>query len=92
MVFSSAARSPAISTAPHAALADLGGGNIYLFPVSGTAPSLLGKYQSTQSGVSSISISGSTVAAASSNDSTVTLVSFQNQANPSGTVAAAANG
>lgn len=68
-----------------AALADLGGGNVYLFDVSGAAPALLGQYQSTQAGVSSISISGSTVAAASSNDVTVTLVSFQNLANPAGT-------
>ena len=68
----------------HAALADLGGGAVYLFDVSGSTPALLGQFQSTQSGVSSISISGSTVAAASSNDFTVTLVSFQNPANPAG--------
>ena len=68
-----------------AALADIGGGNIYLFDVSGGTPALLGRYQSSQSGVSSISISGSTVAAASSNDVTATLVSFENPANPTGT-------
>ena len=68
----------------HAALADLGGGAVYLFDVSGSTPVLLGQFQSTQLGVSSISISGSTVAAASSNDFTVTLVSFQNPANPAG--------
>ena len=68
-----------------AALADIGSGNIYLFDVSGAAPALLGQFQSSQAGVSSISIDGSTVAAASSNDFTVTLVSFQNPANPAGT-------
>jgi hypothetical protein len=69
----------------HAALADIGSGNVYLFDVSGAAPAVLSQYQSDQAGVSSISISGSTVAAASSNDFTVTLVSFQNPASPAGT-------
>jgi hypothetical protein len=68
-----------------AALADISGGNVYLFDIGGAAPTLLGQYQSSQAGVSSISIDGSTVAAASSNDFTATLVSFQNPGSPAGT-------
>lgn len=68
----------------YAALADYGGGKIYLFHIAGGAPALLGQYQSDQAGVSSISISGAMVAAASTNDATMTLVNFQNPAGPSG--------
>ena len=68
----------------HAALADYGGGKIYLFNVAGGAPVFLGQYQSDQAGVSSISISGAMVAATSTNDATMTLVNFQNPASPSG--------
>ena len=66
----------------HAALADYGGGNVYLFNVAGGAPTLLGQYSSTQAGVSSISISGNVVAVASTNDFTMTLVNFQNPHSP----------
>jgi hypothetical protein len=66
-----------------AALADMGGGNVYLFDVAGGTPSLLGQYPTDQAGVSSISISGNFVAAASTNDFTATLIDFQNPANPS---------
>jgi hypothetical protein len=65
-----------------AVLADLSGGNVYLFDVIAGAPALRGKRATVQAGVSSISISGTTVVAASSNDTTMSLVSFQNPANP----------
>jgi hypothetical protein len=64
------------------ALADYSGGKIYLFDVSGATPLLLGQYPSDQAGVASISISSATVAAASTNDATITVVSFQNPASP----------
>jgi hypothetical protein len=67
-----------------AALADYSSGNVYLFDVSGGSPTLLGQYASNQVGISSISISGNFVAAASTNDFTMTLVNFQNPASPSG--------
>jgi hypothetical protein len=66
----------------NAALADNGGGNVYLFDVSGNTPLHLGTKQTTQIGVMSISISGNTVAAASTNDATISLVSFQNPNSP----------
>jgi hypothetical protein len=65
-----------------AALADYSGGNVYLFDISSGSPSLLAQFASAQSGISSISISGNVVAAASTNDFTITLVNFQNPANP----------
>jgi hypothetical protein len=60
----------------YAAAADGGGGGVYLFDVAGGTLTLLSKYQSDQSGITSISVSGTTVAAASTNDATITLVSF----------------
>ncbi|WP_031364635.1 choice-of-anchor D domain-containing protein [Caballeronia sordidicola] len=68
----------------HAALADSGSGNVYLFDISGGTPSLLGQYASTQSGISSLSISGNFVAAASTNDFTMSLIDFTNPGSPSG--------
>jgi Abnormal spindle-like microcephaly-assoc'd, ASPM-SPD-2-Hydin len=71
----------------YAAVADLGGASpptpIYLFNVSTGTPALLGTYQSDQAGVTSISVSGTTVAAASTNDATITLVSFASATSPS---------
>jgi hypothetical protein len=67
----------------HAALADYGSGNVYLFDVSSGMPTLLGQFASDQAGVSSISISGNFVAAASTNDSAMTLINFQNRSSPS---------
>ncbi len=66
----------------NAALADIGDGNVYLFDVGGASPVLLGKMLTTQAGVSSLSISGTTVVAASSNDATLSVVSFQAPATP----------
>ena len=68
----------------HAAFADYGSGNVYLFDIAGGSPSLLGQYASDQAGVSSISISGNFVAAASTNDFTMSLIDFTNPASPSG--------
>lgn len=66
----------------NAALADAGDGNVYLFDVSGAAPALLGQKDTVQQGVFSISVSGTTVVAASSNDQQLSLVGFSNPANP----------
>jgi hypothetical protein len=68
-----------------AALADAGSGNVYLFDVSGAAPALLGQKNTIQQGVFSISISGNTIVAASSNDQQLSLVGFTNPANPAET-------
>jgi hypothetical protein len=68
-----------------AAVADASDGTLYLFDVSGGPPSLLGRFPSTQAGVFSISVSGATVAAASTNDAMFTVASFQNPASPTGT-------
>jgi hypothetical protein len=78
--------------ATHAALADYSGGKIYLFDVSGATLVLLGQYSSDQAGVASISISGAMVAASSTNDTTITLVSFQNPASPTASDTAAGLG
>ena len=67
-----------------AALADASSGNVYLFDVSG-AITFKGKRTTTQDGVFSISISGTTVAAASSNDATISVVSFLNPTTPTET-------
>ncbi|MGB8128207.1 MAG: choice-of-anchor D domain-containing protein [Candidatus Angelobacter sp.] len=67
-----------------AALADAGSGNVYLFDVS-AAITFKGKKTTTQAGVFSISISGTTVAAASSNDTTISVVSFLNPSTPTET-------
>ncbi|HTA44031.1 MAG TPA: choice-of-anchor D domain-containing protein [Bryobacteraceae bacterium] len=69
----------------HAALADGGDGDIYLFNVSGGVINFLGKFSSTQSGIFSISISGNIIAAASSNDVFMTIADFTNPSSPSGT-------
>lgn len=66
-----------------AALGDVSTGNIYLFDVAGGSPNYLGQYDSLQQGITSISISGNLVAATSTNDATITLVNFQDPANPS---------
>jgi hypothetical protein len=68
----------------HAAVGDYSEGNIVLFDVSGASPAVLGEFASDQAGVSSISISGNTVAASSTNDFTLTLANFQNPASPTG--------
>ncbi|MDB5483447.1 MAG: choice-of-anchor domain [Caulobacteraceae bacterium] len=68
-----------------AAVADAGGGNVFLFDVSSGSPILLGQFVSSQAGVTSISISGATVAASSSNDFTVTLIDFSVPASPTHT-------
>jgi len=66
----------------NASVADLGDGNVFLFNVGGASPTLLGQKSSIQLGVSSISVSGTTVVAASSNDTTMSLISFLNPATP----------
>jgi hypothetical protein len=69
----------------NAVVGEAGGSNVYLFDISGGSISLLGKFASSESGITSISISGSTAAASSSNDLTLSVVSFQNVSNPSET-------
>jgi hypothetical protein len=66
----------------HAAVADYSGGDVYLYDVSSGTPNLLGRHTTGQAGVSSISISGHTVAAASTNDLTISIVDFLNPAAP----------
>ena len=68
-----------------AAVADAGSGDVHFFDVSGATPNRLGVKTTTQAGVTSVSISGTTVAAASSNNIAISLVSFANPANPTET-------
>ncbi len=67
-----------------AAVGDYGDSTVYLFDVSTGAPTLLGQYQSTQSGISSISVAGNIVVAASTNDTTMSVVDFSSPTNPVG--------
>jgi len=69
----------------NAALADINGGQVCLFDVSGANPAFKGKKTTSQAGVSSISISGTTIAAASSNDATISVMSFLNPNSPTET-------
>jgi hypothetical protein len=59
-----------------AAVADQASGTVHFFDVSSGTASHLGQETTTQAGVESLSISGSTEAAASTNNVPVTLVSF----------------
>jgi hypothetical protein len=59
-----------------AAVADQGSGTVHLFDVSSGAASHLGQETTSQAGVESLSISGMTVAAASTNNVPVTLINF----------------
>jgi len=68
-----------------AAVADIGGGLVTFFDVSGANPAPLGHQTSVQAGVSSISVKGSTVAAASTNNVAISLISFQTPNNPTET-------
>jgi hypothetical protein len=65
-----------------AALADGGGGEVHFFDVSGANPVRLGLQTTIQAGVFSLSISGTTVAAASTNNVDISLVSFTNPNSP----------
>jgi hypothetical protein len=70
-----------------AVVADAVSSNIYYYNIAGGSISLTASFSSAQtSGIDSLSISGTTVAASSNNDLTVSLVSFQNPSSPSQTV------
>ena len=65
-----------------AAVGDNGSGAVHFFDVSSGTAVHLGSQNTIQSGVFSVSISGTTVAAASSNNVAISLISFQNPARP----------
>ena len=68
-----------------AAVGDNGSGAVHFFDVSSGTAVHLGSQNTIQSGVFSVSISGTTVAAASSNNVAISLISFQNPASPTET-------
>jgi hypothetical protein len=59
-------------------------GKIYLFDVSGGSPSFVAEYVSDQPGITSVSVSGNLVAAASAQGGNVTIADFSDPANPTG--------
>jgi hypothetical protein len=65
-----------------AAVGDNGSGNLFFFDVTGSNAAPLGTQMTVQAGIFSVSISGTTVAAASSNNVAISLVSFINPNSP----------
>jgi len=65
-----------------AAVGDNGSGNLFFFDVTGGTAAHLGTQTTVQTGIFSVSVSGSSVAAASSNNVPISLVSFTNPSSP----------